>query len=151
MYAPSVWSLDYILLYFLTYFFPIILQLFRHDLSWRSCQPDFLPLACWKFGTHIFYLAVLLLHLQRFALEVQFTQSLFGRPFKSLLLIIFWISFVGWNLLQIFISYISPVANVFWLVCLTVSKNWLLTIFCCVLFSDELFHLVLNCLFLYFF
>lgn len=34
--------------------------------------------SCWKFGTHIFNLAVLLLHLQRHGLNVQFIESYVG-------------------------------------------------------------------------
>jgi hypothetical protein len=54
-------------LHYLT-FLPPLNNFYRTDVYWRNLISYLLPWLCWKFGTHIFNLAVLLWHLQRFGL-----------------------------------------------------------------------------------
>ena len=57
----------YVLLFtFLNTFLPLLNKFDRTDVSWRNLICYLLPWLCWKFGTHIFNLAVLLSHLQRY-------------------------------------------------------------------------------------
>ncbi|CAL5368014.1 unnamed protein product [Camellia sinensis] len=62
--------------------------------SWSSCQPVLLHVAmtstCWKFQTHIFYLAVLLSQLQRLFTEFQIFYNCNGEAMCYSFLQVIW-------------------------------------------------------------